>query len=96
MLYLTDKNTDTKRPTPPDLDGAGPELLSQLCPEIYVLKMRSWNLPAWNNFFDTLEADAEQVKELIKECDLMPEKNVGIGLKNALLEAVPPVEIATD
>jgi hypothetical protein len=96
MLYITDQNKDRKRKPPPDLEGVGPEMLSYLCPDLYVLKMRSWKLPAWTRFFDTLEADAEQVAELIKECKKMPVKALRIGLGNALKEAVPPIEIRTD
>jgi hypothetical protein len=96
MLYITDQNKDKKRKAPPDLDGVGPEILSQLCPDLYILTMRSWGLPAWNRFFDTCKANKKQVAELIKECKKMPVKALRLGLANALKEAVPPIEIRTD
>ena len=96
MLYITDSNKSRKRVHPPWLKGCGPEMLTQLCPDIYVPVMRSWGLPAWNRFFDTLEADADEVAKLLKECKKMPARNVRMGLTSALKDAVPPIEIRTD
>lgn len=96
MLYLTDANTDESRPRPDGYEGAGPELLSEFCPDLYVPTIRSWGLPAWNRFLDELVADEDLVKQLIKECRRIPVPVIREGLLVALREAVAPVEIVTD
>ena len=97
MNYIVDENKDEKRERPQGLEGAGPEMLSYLGGDLWILEMRSWpNIPAWQKFFDTCKADAKQVKRMIKECATMPEEVARVGYANALREAVPPIYIAAD
>lgn len=96
MLYLVDQNTDKKREKPADLPKVGPEVLGYLGPDAWILEMRSWNLPAWNEFFDKGKADAALIARMLGECARMPNKACRIGFADELKRAVPPLEIATD
>ena len=54
MNYIVDENRDEKRERPQGLEGAGPEMLSYLGGDLWIMEIRSWpNIPAWQKFFDT-------------------------------------------
>ena len=99
MIYITDSfkgaNKDRVRPANVSHIKSEPTVIAPLGNDFFVRDLHDRDdLPNWQKFSITQEADAEMVKGMIHECQHHPELN-RLCLEG-LKMAVPPLSMAKD